>query len=123
MGERECGVPVRVLGLLQPSPSLVPALDLSHNHLSALPDDLSSLAHLASLNLSHNQFQAVPEGLRQLPALREVNLSSNQIAAVQAVDFDPMQSLESVDLRGNPLFPDSKQVLQSMIRIRVEVDD
>ena len=99
------------------------ALDLSHNNLSALPDDLCALAQLASLNLSHNQFQALPDVLRQLPALKEVDLSSNQITAVQAVDFDPMQSLESVDLRGNPLSPDSKQVLQSMVRIRVEVDD
>ena len=92
------------------------ALDLSHNQLSSLPDDLS-LFHLLNLNLSSNLFQTFPPALRLMPALVTVDLSSNRLAEVHAEDLTSVPNLESVDLRGNPLRPEVKVLLQSMVRV------
>jgi len=39
------------------------------------------------------------------------------------VDLTAVQNLESVDLRGNPLRPEVKALLQSMVRVKVTTDD
>ena len=98
------------------------ALDLSHNQVSSLPDDLS-LVHLLNLNLSSNLFQTFPPALRLMPALVTVDLSSNWLAEVHAEDLTSVPNLESVDLRGNPLRPEVKVLLQSMVRVKVNTED
>ena len=98
------------------------ALDLSHNQLSSLPDDFS-LLHLLHLNLSSNLFLTFPATLRLMPALISVDLSSNRLTEVHNEDLTAVQNLESVDLRGNPLRPEVKALLQSMVRVEVMVED
>jgi len=98
------------------------ALDLSHNQLSSLPDDFS-LLHLLNLNLSSNLFQIFPATLRLMPALVSVDLSSNRLTEVHNEDLTAVQNLESVDLRGNPLRPEVKTLLQSMVRVKVTTDN
>ena len=73
------------------------ALDLSHNQLSSLLDDLS-LVHLLNLNLSSNLFQTFPPALRLMPALVTVDLSSNMLTEVHAKDLQltAVPNLESV---------------------------
>ena len=68
------------------------ALDLSHNQLLSLPDDLS-LLHLLNLNLSSNFFQTFPPALRLMPALVTVDLSSNRLTEVHAEDLTTVPNL------------------------------
>ena len=99
------------------------ALTLSHNQLSSLPEDLSALLHLQQFNLSSNLFETFPPVLRLMPALTTVDLSHNRLADVHAEDFSGVQSLEMVDLRGNPLTQAVKTLLLSMVRVRVVVEE
>lgn len=99
------------------------ALTLSHNQLSSLPEDFSALLHLQELNLSSNLFETFPLVLRLMPALTTVDLSYNRLTDVHAEDVSGVQSLETVDLRGNPLTQPVKTLLLSMVRVRVVVEE
>ena len=57
-----------------------------------------------------------------MPALVTVDLSSNR-PEVHAEDLTAVPNLESVDLRGNPLRPEVKVLLQSMVRVKVTTED
>lgn len=57
-------------------------LDLSGNHLSALPDDFVRLKQLKIFFCSDNDFTVFPEVLAQLPLLEMVGFKSNRIAEV-----------------------------------------
>ena len=58
-----------------------------------------------------------------MPALVSVDLSSNRLTEVHNEDLTAVQNLESVDLRGNPLRPEVKTLLQSMVRVKVTTDN
>lgn len=55
-------------------------LDLSHNQLSHLPEDLPRLHRLRVLFLSYNQFEVVPEVVGRCPHLSMIGFKGNQIA-------------------------------------------
>ncbi|HEY9833154.1 MAG TPA: leucine-rich repeat-containing protein kinase family protein, partial [Stenomitos sp.] len=57
-------------------------LDLSNNHLSALPDEFERLKHLKIVFFTHNDFEEIPEVLSQCPNLKMVSFKSNQLATV-----------------------------------------
>ncbi|PKG84984.1 protein kinase [Colwellia sp. 75C3] len=57
-------------------------LDLSHNALSSLPDELAQLTKLKIIFASQNKFEHLPEVLGQLPNLEMVGFKSNQIKTV-----------------------------------------
>ena len=59
-------------------------LDLSHNQLSQLPEDLPRLHRLRVLFLSYNQFETVPEVLGRCPQLSMIGFKGNQIAHLPA---------------------------------------
>eukprot|EP00882_Tetradesmus_deserticola_P033067 GHRQ01037738.1.p2 GENE.GHRQ01037738.1~~GHRQ01037738.1.p2 ORF type:complete len:152 (+),score=57.80 GHRQ01037738.1:1597-2052(+) len=79
-------------------------LDLSHNAIKALPDEVAALKGLEVLAITHNCLQDLPEGLFTLTALQDMNASYNQI------DFIPnsignMEGLHVLNLAGNQLRP------------------
>ena len=88
-------------------------MDLSHNRLSVLPDDLSNLKLLVEFNLSSNLFQSVPSVLLQMVSLRSVDLSSNRInhASMSELCSAVSDKLETIDLKNNPLDDDVKEQL------------
>ena len=114
-------------------------LDLSHNSLTALPDNLFALPELTTLNLSHNLLPGLPfnspfaksggrslsnqyssgifftpavaRASTSLPRLVVLDVSYNQISAI-AIDETIPISLTKIDLSGNPLGPS-----QSLLRI------
>lgn len=57
-------------------------LDLSHNALSSLPDELAKMTKLKIIFASQNKFEHLPEVLGQLPNLEMVGFKSNQIKQV-----------------------------------------
>ena len=58
-----------------------------------------------------------------MPALTTVDLSYNRLTEVHAEDLSGVQSLETVNLRGNPLTQPVKTLLLSMVRVRVIVEE
>lgn len=58
---------------------LISELNLSHNHLSKLPDELADLNNLAKLNISYNSFIVLPPVVFKIPKLRELDASHNAI--------------------------------------------
>lgn len=58
-------------------------LDLSENHIEAVPPILLQLPTLLSLNLAHNQIAALPE--LALPALKWLSLEKNQIRSLPSI--------------------------------------
>ena len=57
-------------------------LDLSHNALSSLPNELAQLTKLKIIFASQNKFDHLPEVLGKLPDLEMVGFKSNQIKHV-----------------------------------------
>lgn len=57
-------------------------LDLSHNALSSLPDELAQLTKLKIIFASENNFDHLPKVLGKLPNLEMVGFKSNQIKQV-----------------------------------------
>ena len=86
-------------------------MDLSHNRLTTLPDELSNLTLLLEFNSSHNLFEVLPYVLLNLPSLRKMDLSHNKIGHVNKDDLRSMVNLELLDLQNNPLDEDSKELL------------
>ena len=58
-----------------------------------------------------------------MPTLTTVDLSYNRLTEVHAEDLSGVQSLETVNLRGNPLTQPVKTLLLSMVRVRVIVEE
>ena len=89
---------------------------MSHNRLSALPDDLSNLTLLVEFNLSSNLFQLVPSVLLQMASLKKVDLSDNKISDTNKDELCSIPNLETMDLRNNPLNEDIKdQLVTSLV--------
>jgi hypothetical protein len=118
-------------------------LDLSHNSLTVVPDNLFALPELTSLNLSHNQLSSLPfnapfkdsnrpkvnqqssisffgpvvtRSTAPLPRLVILDVSHNKISA-QAIDSNFPVSLSKVDLSSNPL-GNTQQLLRNLASLK-----
>jgi len=90
-------------------------IDLSNNHLAAIPSEISFLQALTELNLDHNVIVALPASIGQLSKLKTLSLKSNQIRATSATYDDeknpqPLPAslfsstlLIDLNLHGNPM--------------------
>ena len=58
-----------------------------------------------------------------MPTLTTVDLSYNRLTELHAEDLSGVQSLETVNLRGNLLTQPVKTLLLSMVRVRVIVEE
>ncbi|XP_023298610.1 leucine-rich repeat-containing protein 20 isoform X2 [Lucilia cuprina] len=83
--------------------SLITDLNLSHNQMTKLPDELADLMNLTKLNISHNSFIVLPPVVFKMPKLKELDASHNAIIEIDSDDVIASDSLELVDLRHNPL--------------------
>lgn len=74
---------VRSSGSLVKNLSQVEKLDLSHNKLEAIPDDLNKMMpHLRQLLLKHNHLRVIPACVFTCSSLETLDLSHNKIAHV-----------------------------------------
>ncbi|XP_067641106.1 leucine-rich repeat-containing protein 20 [Eurosta solidaginis] len=83
--------------------SLITDLNLSHNQMTKLPDELADLNVLARLNISHNSFIVLPPVVFKMPKLRELDASHNAIIEIDTDEMITSDNLELVDLKHNPL--------------------
>lgn len=63
-------------------------LDLNHNNLKSIPDDIYKLSNLKSLRLSYNKLTSLPESLTHLMNLKELELSDNNLGGFYTEDTD-----------------------------------
>ncbi|OXA43881.1 leucine-rich repeat-containing protein 40 [Folsomia candida] len=101
--------------------SIITELNLSHNRLGKLPDELKELHSLEKLNISHNAFLSMPNAIYQLAQLKELNAEKNFIEDVDLNRLKGQQTLESVDLRENPLIRQIRSSLEGITSVRILV--
>ncbi|OXB74693.1 UNVERIFIED_CONTAM: hypothetical protein H355_001525 [Colinus virginianus] len=85
------------------------------NLLHRLPQELGSLLYLRTINLAHNKFRHFPEPLAAAPALESINLEGNEIAEVPTEALATMSSLQSLNLRANPVCPAVRLLVQPLV--------
>ncbi|KAE8751396.1 hypothetical protein FOCC_FOCC001970 [Frankliniella occidentalis] len=95
------------------------ALNVSHNQMSKLPDELSDLAELHTLDISHNAFITLPRVAFKMPKLANLNANHNRIIEVEVERIREAPSLVEVDLTDNPVLPDVQQALKAVEGPRV----
>lgn len=54
-------------------------LNLSHNQVSKLPEELAELQELENLDISHNTFIALPTVVCRIPQLKRLHANNNSI--------------------------------------------
>lgn len=59
--------------------SLITDLNLSHNQMAKLPDEIADLGSLERLDISHNTFISLPNSIFKIPKLRELRANNNHI--------------------------------------------
>ena len=59
--------------------SLISELNLSHNQMGKLPDELIDLACLEILDISHNSFLGLPSVVFKIPKLMQLRANNNSI--------------------------------------------
>ncbi len=77
-------------------------LELSDNHLAALPSTFSELSKLEHLDISQNKFQHVPTIIDNISSLKSLNLSNNQISVLPQ-SIANLSRLEFLNLTNNPI--------------------
>lgn len=120
-------------------------LDLSDNHLLALPDDFARFGRLKRLFLTNNAFSHIPAVLAQCPALVMVSFKGNQLTEFGAAvlpltlewliltdnqltalpdDFGRYHQLKKLALAGNQLtaLPDSMQQCRQLGLVRLSLN-
>ena len=82
------------------------SLDLSRNHLAALPEHVGGLLALRRLSVAHNQLAALPDALCGLERLERLDASHNQLEVLPPHMGDAprgLARLASLDLSANRL--------------------
>ncbi|KFM80191.1 Leucine-rich repeat-containing protein 20, partial [Stegodyphus mimosarum] len=78
-------------------------LNLSHNRLTSLPEELKDLKELQKLDLSHNDFLVFPKVVFKIPHLVFLNLKKNFIVDVDVSKVRTAPALKELNLEENPL--------------------
>eukprot|EP01039_Chlorochromonas_danica_P006431 gene6431-7093_t len=77
-------------------------LDLSHNHITEIPKQISNFVNLREIWLSHNPLTIFPAGLLMLKKLEVIDISHTQIAEIPTLVID-LEHLLVFDWRHTPL--------------------
>ncbi|XP_044761727.1 leucine-rich repeat-containing protein 57 [Coccinella septempunctata] len=99
--------------------SLIKRLNLSHNQMAKLPEEIADLGSLSRLDISHNSFISLPNSIFKIPNLKELNASNNHITDVEVQCLQAAPSLETVDLSNNPLTRNCHNELERCSNIRI----
>ena len=94
-------------------------LDISHNRLSSLPEELEHLGQLESLDMSSNSFLELPPVLARLPSLRKLVARKNFVSSLEVEGVLACPSLEHLNMEENPLRKEVHEELATITSIRV----
>ena len=94
-------------------------LNVSHNRISSLPDELSNCTALETVDFSANSFIQMPPVLAEIPSLIKIVASKNFIADVEVEALKFLPNLEHVNVEGNPLKKNVHDQLSQVTSIRV----
>jgi Leucine-rich repeat (LRR) protein len=75
-------------------------LDLSHNQLEALPEEIANWSMLQRIKLDNNQLRGLPDGLALLNSLYHLSAPNNQIEYIPS-NLGQSRSLITLDLSDN----------------------
>jgi len=111
-------LPIGVLGAMK---HLV-SLNLSHNRIRELPDDIAFLPALQTLNLSHNLLTALPDSISHLVSLSSLLVASNKLATFPPSIGSLQHTLTRLVAHDNPFdtLPSSFQLLNNLETITLE---
>ncbi|XP_015605808.1 leucine-rich repeat protein soc-2 isoform X2 [Cephus cinctus] len=101
--------------------SLITELNLSHNQMCKLPEELAELQALEMLDISHNTYIALPSVTFRIPQLKQLLANNNSIIEVDVERLKLAPALEFVDLQENPLTPRVHDALSSVTLIKIEM--
>ncbi|XP_051154072.1 leucine-rich repeat-containing protein 40 isoform X2 [Leptopilina boulardi] len=101
--------------------SLITELNLSHNQMSKLPEELAELQALERLDISHNTFIALPSVACRMSQLKRLLANNNSIIEVDVERLKLAPTLEFVDLKNNPLTARLHELLGAFARIQIEI--
>eukprot|EP00698_Gefionella_okellyi_P024622 TRINITY_DN8758_c0_g1_i1.p1 TRINITY_DN8758_c0_g1~~TRINITY_DN8758_c0_g1_i1.p1 ORF type:complete len:810 (-),score=206.24 TRINITY_DN8758_c0_g1_i1:2033-4462(-) len=111
----------------QYSPELVaamPALNLSKQQLTVLPNALLRFHQLQELDLSNNELTSTsPVILMELRQLRKLDLSNNRLAVLkEIVQLGVLPNLQELSVQGNPLPMGTQRIylLQALLQKRLD---
>ncbi|NXF06437.1 LRC20 protein, partial [Smithornis capensis] len=90
-------------------------LNLAGNYLHRLPEEITSLKHLRAINLSRNRFRHFPESLATVTSLETIDLEENEITEVPSEKLASMASLQSLNLRDNPVGPEVRLLVRLLV--------
>ncbi len=82
------------------SHSLV-SLDISNNHLRAIPDFVFSFKQLKQVNVSSNELESLPDTLWMCKSLQDLDLSKNKLCILPGCDPEPsLEELREQNIMG-----------------------
>ncbi|XP_013088999.2 leucine-rich repeat-containing protein 40-like isoform X1 [Biomphalaria glabrata] len=87
--------------------NLLIELDLSHNHLSCLPEELKHMDSLSTLDISHNDFSTLPSIIYKLDSLKKMNAEKNNIQEIDVTKLKLLPNLVEINMQENPLTQDT----------------
>ena len=78
-------------------------LNLSHNMIDHIPQELCTVRNLLELNLSHNQISSLPSEISDLQQLAVLDISHNQITKIPPTLTFLEKSLKLLTVHPNPI--------------------
>jgi len=96
-------------------------LNLSHNRMSSLPEEISQCTQLETVDLSYNSFISLPNCLFNLPKINQINAKKNFIAEIEVELLSTCGSLESLNLEENPLTRDCQAKLEKVTKVTISL--
>jgi Leucine-rich repeat (LRR) protein len=100
--------------------NMITDLNLSHNKLSALPEEVSKLLQLETVDISHNLFISLPNCLFNVPKIIQINAAKNSITDVDIEMISTCESLENLNLEDNPLTRDCQEKMSSISKKQIK---
>ncbi len=100
-------------------PNLV-YLDISGMKFGALPNEIDRLSALQTLIVTRNDLEDLPPSLGNLSGLKKLFVSKNDLNGLPA-SLTRCTQLKVVDIKGNPIQPDSIEQLKQMLGEDVKV--
>lgn len=95
-------------------------VNLSHNTITEIPDELCMLKNLVNLNIKYNKISTIPSSIKNLENLKKLDISHNEIEEIPE-ELYLMKSLEVLNIKFNMVrwISSSIKGLENLIKLNV----